>query len=436
MFTFSWQFLRASVTGVPGPLKATNASKISVNDRRSFAVDSPTEPLLRQFTDHGIGYYAAVLVEKESCMRSLFLKTALILTVVMSWSGAPAAELTEAATTQNPRFQSIGPLAFSPDGVLFAGDTQAGAIVALDLGKAATGGVPGAKAIPAFDQKVAALLGTDVREITVTDLAVHPRTRNAFASVMRGQGTNAQAALLRVDGAGKIDVVRLEEVNFTRVDLPNAPAANPGDQRNARTSSITDMAFVDGRLYVAGLSNEEFSSKLRTVNYPFKSSAAEPGTSVEIYHGNHGQFETRSPVYTFVPYKVKGETNLIAGYLCTPLVKFPVNSLKSGAKVMGTTIAELGNRNRPLDMIVYQKNGKEFLLMSNNSRGVMKIPTEGFADAASITTRVASPTGGVAYESIASMKGVEQLDLLDAANTIVLARTDAGVLNLDVVALP
>ena len=34
------------------------------------------------------------------------------------------------------------------------------------------------------------------------------------------------------------------------------------------------------------------------------------------------------------------------------------------------------------------------------------------------------------------MKGVEQLDLLDATRTIVLARTDAGVLNLDVVALP
>ena len=127
----------------------------------------------------------------------------------------------------------------------------------------------------------------------------------------------------------------------------------PGDQNNARTSSITDMAFVDGRLYVAGLSNEEFSSKLRSVGYPFNT--VDNGASVEIYHGNHGQFETRSPVYTFVPYKVKGETNLIAGYLCTPLVKFPVNSLKSGAKVMGTTIAELGNRNRPLDMIVYQE---------------------------------------------------------------------------------
>ena len=361
------------------------------------------------------------------------LKAALILAVVVSWSGVPAAERTNATNGTNPSFKSIGPLAFSPDGVLFAGDTQAAAIFALDLGKAATGGAPGAKSIPAFDQKVAALLGTDVREITVTDLIVHPKSRNAFASVMRGQGTNAQAVLLRIDGAGKIEVIPFTDLKFSKVDLPNAPAANPGDTRNSRTQSITDMAFVDGRLYVAGLSNEEFSSKLRSVNYPFNT--VDNGTSVEIYHGNHGQFETRSPVYTFVPYKVKGETNLIAGYLCTPLVKFPVSGLRPGAKVLGTTIAELGNRNRPLDMIVYKKDGKEFLLMSNNSRGVMKIPTDGFADAAGITTRVADKAG-VGYETVTTMKGVEQLDLLDATNTIILARTDAGVLNLDVVALP
>jgi hypothetical protein len=375
-------------------------------------------------------------------MKSLILKSALILTVVVSWSGVPAAspepgrgaERANATNGTNPAFKSIGPLAFSPDGVLFAGDTQAASIFALDLGKAATGGAPGARAIPAFDQKVAALLGTDVREITVTDLIVHPTSRNAFASVMRGQGTSAQAALLRIDGAGKIEVIPFTDLKFSKVDLPNAPAANPDDRRNSRTQSITDMAFVDGRLYVAGLSNEEFSSKLRSVNYPF--TTVDNGTSVEIYHGNHGQFETRSPVYTFVPYKAKGETNLIAGYLCTPLVKFPVTGLRPGAKVLGTTIAELGNRNRPLDMIVYKKGGREFLLMSNNSRGVMKIPTDGFADAASITTRVNTERGGIGYETVTAMKGVEQLDLLDAANTIVLARTDAGVLNLDVVALP
>jgi hypothetical protein len=366
-------------------------------------------------------------------MRSLFLKSAVVLTVLVSWSGVPAAERAASAAATGPAFKAIGPLAFGADGVLFAGDTQSAAIFALDLGKAATGGAPGAKAIAAFDQKVAALLGTDVREITVTDLVVHPKTRNAFASVMRGAGNNAQPALLRIDGAGKIDVVAFDQVQYTKVDLPNAPAANPEARQNARTQSITDMAFVDGRLYVAGLSNEEFSSKLRSVSYPF--TTVDSGTSVEIFHGNHGQFETRSPVYTFVPYKVKGETNLIAGYLCTPLVKFPVTGLKPGAKVMGTTIAELGNRNRPLDMIVYRKDGKEFLLMSNNSRGVMKIPTDGFADAQSITARVADKAG-VGYETITAMKGVEQLDLLDATNTIVLARSDAGVLNLDIVALP
>jgi len=66
----------------------------------------------------------------------------------------------------------------------------------------------------------------------------------------------------------------------------------------------------------------------------------------------------------------------------------------------------------------------------------MKIPTANFGDAAGITKPVTTEKGGIGYESIASLKGVEQLDLLDANNTIILARTDAGVLNLDVVALP
>ena len=370
-------------------------------------------------------------------MRSLLLKSSLALAVAVSLSIAPAAERAVANPTNGvgPAFKSIGPLTFTNEGLLFAADTQAAAIFALDLGALSQGGAPGAKAIAGVDSQIAALLGTDVKEISVTDLAVHPKTRNAYLSVMRGQGANARAVLLRIDGAGKVEVLGFDKIKYSRVELPNPPAANEANPaRNPRTSSITDMAFVDGRLYVAGLSNEEFSSKLRSVAYPF--STVDGGTSVEIYHGNHGAFETRSPVYTFVPYKVNGETNLIAGYLCTPLVKFPVNSLQPGAKVLGTTIAELGNRNRPLDMIVYRKGGKEFLLMANNSRGVMKIPTDGFASAEKITERVQSETGGVPFETVTSLKGVEQLDLLDDARTILLARSDAGALNLDIVALP
>ena len=214
-------------------------------------------------------------------------------------------------------------------------------------------------------------------------------------------------ALLRVDGAGAIDVISLSDVAYTMVGLSNAPDADPGARRNPRAQTITDMAYVDGRLFVAGLSNEEFSSKLRSVPYPF--SAVDDGTSVEIWHSAHGQFETHSPVYTFVPYEIGGEQNLIAGYLCTPLVKFPIDDLKPGSKVMGTTIAELGNRNRPLDMIVYEKDGKDFLLMSNTSRGVMKIPTEPFGRQSGLTEPVGGGgTAGVGYETIAQMKGVEQ----------------------------
>ncbi len=171
------------------------------------------------------------------------------------------------------------------------------------------------------------------------------------------------------------------------------------------------------------------------MKYPFDS--VDNGTSVEIYHGAHGQWETRSPVYTFVAYEVDNEPHLIADYLCTPLVKFPVKKLEAGEKLVGTTTAELGNRNRPLDMVVYSKDGKDYILMSNTSRGVMKIPTEGFGNQEAITAHVSGGgKAGITYQTITSMKGIEQLDLLDESHSIVIARTDSGALNLEKVALP
>jgi hypothetical protein len=87
-------------------------------------------------------------------------------------------------------------------------------------------------------------------------------------------------------------------------------------------------------------------------------------------------------------------------------------------------------------MIAYKKGGAEFLLTANNSRGVMKIPTKDFASAAPITTPVESETGGISYEKITSMQGIEQLDKLDEQNAVVIARTAAGGANLQVVPLP
>ena len=305
--------------------------------------------------------------------------------------------------------------------MLFAADNQGAAIFALDLGAQANGGAPGTKSLDALDEKLAALLGTGAREIAITDLAVHPRTRNAYVSVMRGQGAGAAPALFRIDGAGQITDVSLQSLKFQNVELPNPPAANATARTNPRTQVVTDMAFADGRLWVAGLSNEEFASKLRAIPYPF--ATVDRGVSVEIYHGNHRAVETRSPVNAFVPYTLNNQQHLIAGYTCTPLVKFPISDLKPGDKVRGTTIAEFGAGNRVLDMIVYSKGEQEFLLTANNSRGVMKIPTNTFASATPITAPVTSETGGVPFEKVTSMTGIEQLDKLDDSNSIVIART-------------
>src|SRR5262245_38597223 len=224
-------------------------------------------------------------------MRAVHVKlwVFIVLVVVTSW--VPSSARGVAETGQGPALTSIGPLTFGSDGTLFAADNQAAAVFGLDLGAQASGAVAGTKGIDGVDQKIAAMLGAG--EITITDLVVHPRSHNTFVSVMRGQGTGAAPALLRVDGAGTIEVISTQSMKFSKLELPNAPTANPNDRRNARSSAITDMAFSDGRLWIAGLSSEEFSSKLRSVSYPF--SAIDRGTSVEILHCKPGQLDTRPP---------------------------------------------------------------------------------------------------------------------------------------------
>ena len=358
-----------------------------------------------------------------------YLKLAAILAIAVAASSASlSARLVPAAMA--PSLTSVGPIQFGPDGVMFAADPSAATIYALDLGVQASSTAAGTAAVASLDQKIAAALGTAPAEIRITDLAVHPKSKNSFIAVMRGQGAAAQPAFVRVDGAGKVDVVSLETVKFTSVALPN-PANVSTTGRGGRTQSVTDMAFMDGRLVVAGLSNEEFASKLWAVAYPF--AKADQGTSVEIYHGNHGAVETRSPVMTFVPYKAGTENVIVAAYTCTPLVKFPVNSFKPGVKVVGHTMMDLGAGNQPIDMVAYTKGGQGYLLMANSRYGIVKVPTAQFATAPAITAKI--NTAGT-WEPIAAWTGVVQLDQLDATNAVYITRAADGVTNLATGILP
>ena len=352
---------------------------------------------------------------------------------------AHAANWTAGMKEGNPGLKSMSQLAFGPEGILFVADSKGAAVVAIATGdtKPAAGDKP--LKVEGINQKIAGLLGTSADQILITDLAVNPISHNAYLAVARGRGPDAVPVLVRVKADGPPEVVALDKVKFSRGELPDAPVdgvvGEGNRQSNPRQESITDIAFLEDRVLVAGLSNEEFSSTLRAIPFPFKTVAN--GTSVEIYHGAHGRFETRSPIRTFVPFKVGNEPSLLAAYTCTPLVQFPISELKPGAKIKGKTIAELGNRNRPLDMIVYQKDGKDYILMANSSRGVMKISTDSIEKLDSITAPV--PDGnkkGASYETIASWTGVDQLDLLDATHALVVRRGDGGSLNLESMQLP
>ena len=358
-----------------------------------------------------------------------------------------ALDLTAGLKTGSLELTSAGPISFGPQGILFVGDTKAAQICAIDTGD--TKGDPEAVRVnvKGLNQVIAALLGTEASDLLINDVAVNPASGKVYISASAGRGPGAKPVLLRVDATGKVAVVSLKKVHFATTKLPNPPAPGGTGRRDKRSQSITDIAYIDGRIIVAGLSNEEFASTLRSIPFPFAPTISDGtssviltqgnGTSIEIYHGAHGKFETRSPIRTFATYLIDKQPHVVAAYTCTPLVTFPLSKLKPGEKFKGTTIAELGNRNRPLDMFVYTKKGKDYILMANSARGVMKISTDKIGQQKAITNRVASgKTAGQSYDTIDRLKGILQLDRLNSSHAVVLVQGDSGSIDLSTVELP
>jgi hypothetical protein len=356
--------------------------------------------------------------------------------ICLSAAMAAAAEPTASLKQGKAELKSAGPLAFGPEGILFIGDTKGAALFAIDTGDRAQASEKKPVQVKDLNGKVAAMLGTDAKQVQINDLCVNPRSGTVYLSVSRGRGPDAIPVLVRINASGQPEEVALDNVRFAKADIPNAPAPGIKERgQDLRNESITDLAYVDGRVFLAGLSNEEFSSRLIAIPFPFSAEGID-GASIEIYHGAHGRLETKSPIRTFAAYRINNEPYLMAAYTCTPLVKVPVADLKAGSHVKGKTIAELGNRNRPLDMIVYQKDGKDFILMTNNSRGVMKIRTEGAGTAEAITEPVrGGGLKGLGYDTIASLKGVVQMDQLDGGHAVIVTDTQ-GTIDLDTIELP
>jgi hypothetical protein len=374
---------------------------------------------------------------------ALCLTTALTLTLTAAHKPAL---LTADLASGKVELMSAGPLAFGPQGILFVGDSRGGLIVAIDTNDHTAARSAAKIDVPGIDAKIAALVGVTPDQIVINDVKVNPLSKNVYLSASRGRGPDALPLIIRVDTSGKISMLALDNARHASVRLADAPVSNSTAKRgDPRMLTITDMAYVNGNLMVAGLSNEEWSSALRSIPFPFKSAAE--GTTLQIWHASHGRYETEAPVRTFVPYTIAGQQYILAAYTCTPLVKIPVSDLKPGAQVKGVTIADLGSGNQPLDMVPYEKDGHNYILIANSARGVMKLKADDLQSYAPIDSPTVVDVAGVPYDKIAALKDVRYLAQLDDADALILTGgpgagpayapgPPSGPLNLQTIALP
>jgi len=343
-----------------------------------------------------------------------------------------------------PDIRSAGPITFGPDGILFLADNATATVVAVDVADPSR--VAGSEPfdLEDVDVRIGSFLGCAPGDLVIRDMAVHPVSHNVYLSVQRGHGDAAQPVLIRIDRLdGAINDVVLEDVPCAETAIADAPAEDDerlditlplGDEgeelkvgertirilrRPIRTSTVTDMAYVDGTLLVAGLSNEEFSSKLRRIPFPFSDDVVD--NSLEIFHVSHGKWETAAPIRTFVPYD--GGRSILASYTCTPVVHFPVADLEAGTKTVGRTVAELGAMNQPLDMVSFVQDGQEHLLVANSSHGLIKIACRDI-DAQEPLTEPREPVG-VPRET-EDLQGVTRLANLNGSHILALQTGDGG----------
>jgi hypothetical protein len=351
-----------------------------------------------------------------------------------------------------PELKSGGPITFGPDDVLFVADNRSATIFAIDVADDGVAAPADAFDLEDLDAKLCGFLGCSRDDLVLRDMAVHPRTHNIYFSLMRGRGNAGVPMIVKLDHRdATLSEVSLDGVPFSKVEIGNAPAED--DERTdfslaepdgnevsvreielpdrkltvammpARMATVTDMAYADGTLLVAGMSNEEFSSNLRRIPFPFTGKVLD--NSTEIFHVSHGMWETAAPIRTFVPYE--GGKSILASYTCTPLVHFPLGELTGGTQAKGRTVAELGAGNQPLDMVAFTQGDDEYLLISHSSHPLMKVACRDI-DTQEGLTEPQAPVGAPRQEI--DLPGVSRMANFNGDYVLALQKDEAGTRHL------
>lgn len=355
-------------------------------------------------------------------MKNNYWYSAIVLAgiVLLAATYKPAVTSPYGFTKGTPAIKSISALSFGKDGILFIGDSKSASVFAVDTKDAKNNAAPAAVTIDNIDQKIAAALGTQKENISIMDMAVNPLSKKIYIAVQYTDGT---PALLSIEN-NELKAVPMKDVAFSSIVLNDVNAEDAKDARGRplRISTISDIEFANGKVFLSGLSNKEFSSTFRSIPFPFTTSQDQ--ASLEIYHASHGRYETTSPIRTFTTGKIHGKDYLIASYTCTPLVLFPLDELKAGAHVKGRTVAEMGAGNSPIDMTTLTKNGETVLLMANTARAVSEINYKTIEAFEGTLTEKVSGTAGTDFKLLPAYTGVMQMDKMD--NRLVMIRKKAN----------
>ncbi|AXQ27505.1 hypothetical protein D0B54_01880 [Solimonas sp. K1W22B-7] len=278
--------------------------------------------------------------------------------------------------------RSVGNMTFLDANTLAVADWRGGEIHALQL-------LPPAKAqsgpfnLGDISNPIARALNTQPDKLRFEDMAFRPGSNLAYIALsVEQKSSTPKPALVTVDSTGRVAVIDLNKAVRTSAALTDAPAAEKRLWRDIPEAAytVTDMAYYEGKLYVAGLSNASFASTLRVYSYPFSGSGS--ATSVEMYHAVHNQTETRAPIRKMVIASLNGVPTLVAAYTCTPLVTIPLKDLKNGAHIVGKTIAELGWGSAPVDMVTFDVGQGPMVLLTNSHKSADLMPVSAIAEAA------------------------------------------------------
>ena len=219
-------------------------------------------------------------------MKHITSVLAILLLCVFSFPaahGQSKADLFKNPQTGDLSFSSLGRLAFGPDGLLLASDPRSASIVAVqtgDLGPTASL----AKKIDNINATLAGFLKSEASNVKILDMAANPASGRIWFSVNSNPGNKPR--LLAVSSDGTVSEPDLSKMTYVRIQLSVA--------ENAKLRNLTDLAWADDSVVVAGQSSDEFANKIFQIPVPLEHGENARFYSAETYHVAHRRWETKS----------------------------------------------------------------------------------------------------------------------------------------------